>query len=187
MESSLLLEKEGYQIILAGNEEESSNITEENGFDVTSVEENQLVRTSHAKPQVTPSETDGTADEDSEHVSYEGMHDPVSMYLREIGPIALLNQDQEVEIAKRIEESKQEIAKLLLTVPLTIKEIIRIGEGLTSKKISVREVIRGLNDEGVDSDEEHYTSKTLSVIAKIKRNEKKKHILLQQVTAEGFR
>ena len=119
-------------------------------------------------------------------IRLKGMHDPVSMYFREIGSIALLNQDQEVEIAKRIEESKREIAKLLLTVPLTIKEIIRIGEDLTSKKILVREVIRGLNAEEVDSVEEHYTRKTLSVIEKIKRNEKKKHRLLQQVTQKGL-
>ena len=118
--------------------------------------------------------------------TFEGMHDPVSMYLREIGSTALLNQDQEVELAKRIEDSKQEIARLLLTVPLTIKEIIRIGEGLTSKKISVREVIRGLNDEDVNSDEEHYTRKTLSVVAKIKRNEKKNQRLLQRFAQKGL-
>ena len=186
METSLLLEKEGYQIILAENAEASSNMTEENGLDVTSAEEKQLVRTSQAKSHATPSETEDKGDEDSEHASFEGMHEPVSMYLREIGSITLLNQDQEVEIAKRIEESKQEISKLLLTVPLTIKEIIRIGEGLTSKKISVREVIKGLNDKDVDSDEEDYTRKTLSVIAKIKRNEKKKQSLLQQCAQKGL-
>ena len=186
METSLLLEKEGYQIILLENEEESSKMTEENGFDVKSVEENQLVRTSHAKSHATPSETEGKGEEDSDDYSFEGITDPVSMYFSEIGSIALLNQDQEVEIAKRIEESKREIAKLLLTVPLTIKEIIRIGENLTSKKILVREVIRGLNDEDVGSDEEHYIRKTLSVIEKIKKSEKKKQKLLQQVTQKGL-
>jgi RNA polymerase primary sigma factor len=186
METSLLLEKEGYQIILAGNEEESSKMIEENGFDVTSVEENQLVRPSHGKSHATPSEADSTVDEDSEHLSFEGMNDPVNMYLREIGSIALLKQDQEVEIAKRIEESKQEIAKLLLMLPLTIKEIIDIGGNLTSKKMSVRDVIRGVNNEDVDNDEEYYTRKTLSVIEKIKRNEKKRQSLLQQFRKKGL-
>jgi RNA polymerase primary sigma factor len=186
METNLLLEKEGYQIILAGNEEESSKMTEKNDFDVTSVEENQLVRTSHAKSQATPSETDGTVDEVSEHLSFEGMNDPVSMYLREIGSIALLKQDQEVEIAKRMEESRREIAKLLLAVPLTIKEIISIGGNLTSKKMSVRDVIRGLNSEDVDNDEEYYTRKTLSIIEKIKRNEKKRQSLLPQFRKKGL-
>ena len=186
METSLLLEKEGYQIILEGNEEASSNMTEENGFDVTGVEGNQLVRTSQAKSHATPSETEDKGDEDSEHLSFEGMHDPVNMYLREIGSITLLNQNQEVEIAKRIEASKQEIAKLLLAVPLTIKEIIRIGQQLALKKISVREVIRGFNNEDVDSDEEHYARQTLSVIEKIKRNEKKKHGLLEQLAQKGL-
>ena len=186
METSLLLKKKGFQIIHVGKEEESSKMIEENGIDVTSFEKNQLVRTSHATSHATPSETDGTVDEDAEHVSFEGMNDPVSMYLREIGSIALLNQDQEVEIAKRMEESQREIAKLILTVPLTIKEIISIGKDLTAKKISVKEVIRGSNNEDVDNDEEHYTRKTLSVIAKIKRNEKKKKSLLQQLRQNGL-
>ncbi len=186
METNLLLEKEGYQIILAGNEEESSKMIEENGIDVTNVGKNQLVRTSHAKSQATPSATDGTVAEDSEHVSFEEIIEPVSMYLREIGSIALLKQDQEVEIAKCMEESKQEIAKLLLTVPLTIKDIISIGGNLTSKKMSVRDVIRGFNNEDVDNDEEYYTRKTLSVIEKIKRNEKKRQSLLQQFRQKGL-
>jgi len=186
METSLLIEKEGYQIIFVGNEEESSKMIEENDFDLTSVERNQLGQTSYSKPHAISAETEDKVDKDLEHVSFEGINDPVSMYFRDIGPIALLNQDQEIEIAKRIEESKQEIAKLLLTVPLTIKEIIRIGEDLTLRKISLRDVLRGLNNEDVDNDEEHYTRKTLSVIEEIKRNEKKKQSLLQQFRQKGL-
>ncbi len=48
--------------------------------------------------------------------------DPVRMYLREMGRVPLLNKDQEIEIAKRIEAAENELISVILDAPFTIKE-----------------------------------------------------------------
>ena len=186
MKTSQPLEKEGYQIIFPEIDEKSSKMLKDNKLDLTVIEGGQKKQASQVKEDEITAETGGEVGVDLEPVSFEAMIDPVKTYLKDIGPPALLNRDQEVEIAKRIEESEQEIAKLLVTIPLTISEIIRIGEDLRLNKISVREIRRGLIAEDVNNVEEHFTRKTLSVIEKMKRNEKKKHRLLQQLKHKGY-
>ncbi|GEM_PF-487504 len=112
--------------------------------------------------------------------------DPVKLYFKELGPLSLLKQEQEVELAKRIEESRREIIRLLLTIPLSIKEIVNLGDDLKRKKISVREVVSDFNYDELRSDEDHYTSETLSIMAKIKRNENKKSRLQEQLARENL-
>ena len=104
-------------------------------------------------------------------------NDPARSYLREMSSVSLLTREEEVEIAKRMEEGEKIIAGVVLPAPITIREVITIGEQLRSGTISVREVIRDLDEEGTDIDEEQYTKKVLSLITSIKRREQKKLVL----------
>jgi len=99
--------------------------------------------------------------------------DPMRMYLQEMGAISLLNIEEEVKILKRIEEGEKEIAEGVLSTPIIIKEILSIGGKLKSNKISVREVVKDLDEEETDIDEEHHKNKVLSLIEKISRDEQK--------------
>ena len=142
-------------------------------MDIEIVEGAQKVKISKTKLQKTSGATAGEAGEELEQAPFEKFNDPVRMYLREMGSVSLLNREEEVEIAKRIEEGENEIADVALSAPLIIRELIHIGEKLKSEKISVREVIRNLDNEEVEIDEEHYLKKVLSIIEKIKRGEQK--------------
>ena len=142
-------------------------------MDIEIVEGVQKVKISKTKLQKTSGATAGEAGEELEQAPFEKFNDPVRMYLREMGSVSLLNREEEVEIAKRIEEGENEIADVALSAPLIIRELIHIGEKLKSEKISVREVIRNLDNEEVEIDEEHYLKKVLSIIEKIKRGEQK--------------
>ena len=148
-------------------------------MDIEIVEGAQKVRISKTKLQKTPRATAGEAGEELEPTPFEKFNDPVRMYLREMGSVSLLNREEEVEIAKRIEEGENEIADVALSAPLIIRELIHIGEKLKFEKISVREVVRNLDNEEVEIDEEHYLKKVLSIIEKIKRGEQK-HLELQK-------
>ncbi len=46
--------------------------------------------------------------------------DPVRLYLKEMGSVALLSREGEIEIAKRIEEGKKDIASVVFGMPMTI-------------------------------------------------------------------
>ena len=148
-------------------------------MDIEIVEGAQKVRISKTKLQKTSGVTAGEAAEELEPTPFEKFNDPVRMYLREMGSVSLLNREEEVEIAKRIEEGENEIADVALSAPLIIRELIHIGEKLKYEKISVREVVRNLDNEEVEIDEEHYMKKVLSIIEKIKRGEQK-HLELQK-------
>ena len=76
-------------------------------------------------------------------------NDPVKMYLHEMGCVSLLTREGEVEIAKRIEQGEQQVFSVIIGCPVTIKEVIALGEKLQTGTIRLKEVIRGLEDEVV--------------------------------------
>ena len=62
--------------------------------------------------------------------------DPVRMYLREMGSVSLLTREGEVEIAKRIEDGERDVASVILNTPITVKEVLSLGERLRKFQIN---------------------------------------------------
>jgi RNA polymerase primary sigma factor len=104
--------------------------------------------------------------------------DPVYMYLREMGSVSLLTREGEVEIAKRIEEGEKEVINAVLDSPLTIKEIIQLGERLRSKKVKPKELAPDLEDEDESFWEEEFNvQRILALIDQIRRlDERNRHL-----------
>jgi RNA polymerase primary sigma factor len=71
----------------------------------------------------------------------EKTNDPVRMYLREMGAVALLTRESEVEIAKRIERGQRAVAKALSRSPLVIQKILALGEDVRRGAVAARDVI----------------------------------------------
>src|SRR5215210_3357096 len=66
--------------------------------------------------------------------------DPVRMYLRQMGTVPLLTREQEVSIAKRIEAGIIRSNRVIARSPIAATELLRIGDGLESGKLSIRDV-----------------------------------------------
>ncbi|MEE9503314.1 MAG: RNA polymerase sigma factor RpoD [Candidatus Aminicenantaceae bacterium] len=79
--------------------------------------------------------------------SFTKTEDPVKLYLKEMGAVSLLTREGEVQIAKRIEKGIKRVTDVILQSPITIKEVIRIGEKLKKGKVAVKEVIKNLEAE----------------------------------------
>jgi len=58
------------------------------------------------------------------------LDDPVRMYLKQMGQVALLTREQEVEISKRIEEAEKEVARIIYSLGFAGKEHIALAEKL---------------------------------------------------------
>jgi RNA polymerase primary sigma factor len=58
-------------------------------------------------------ETDGDDDDPKGDQKLDILDDPVRMYLKQMGQVALLTREQEVEISKRIEDAETEVARHL--------------------------------------------------------------------------
>ena len=108
---------------------------------------------------------------------YYKSNDPVRMYLRKMGSVALLTREGEVEIAKRIEEGENEVLGSILMSPVAVREIIDIGERLKAHKIRVKDIVRDAEDEEHEFDEEEADRRIIRLIERVKRLDKKHHDL----------
>ncbi|EAL7090503.1 RNA polymerase sigma factor RpoD [Campylobacter jejuni] len=116
---------------------------------------------------------------------------PVRMYLREMGQIALLNKDEEIEISKKIELGEDIIIDAFCSVPYLIDFILDYKEPLINRERRVKELFKSFDDEeksddkldelDIDEDEENTKKnskkedeRTLKVIEKFKALEKAK-------------
>ncbi|HXK17271.1 MAG TPA: sigma-70 family RNA polymerase sigma factor, partial [Polyangiaceae bacterium] len=107
-------------------------------------------------------------------------NDPVRMYLRKMGSVALLTREGEVEIAKRIEEGENEILSAILSSPVAVREIIEIGERLRNHKIRVKDIVRDAEDEEHEFDEEEADRRIIRLIDRVKRLDKKNGELVEE-------
>ncbi|MYN27419.1 RNA polymerase sigma factor RpoD [Duganella levis] len=72
--------------------------------------------------------------------------DPVRMYMREMGAVALLTREGEIEIAKRIEEGLKDMIQAISACPTTIAEIITLADKISSDEMKVDDVVDGFVD-----------------------------------------
>lgn len=68
-------------------------------------------------------------------------NDPVRLYLRDMGGVKLLSREQEVEIAKKIESTKQMIMESLFSSPLVLQALTRWHDELLNDKNPLRHYI----------------------------------------------
>jgi RNA polymerase primary sigma factor len=85
---------------------------------------------------VDPAEVDrgrpAEADDAEEEGRMDLLDDPVRMYLRQMGKVALLTREQEVEICKRIEAAEEEARRIIYGFGFTGKEHIAMAEKLVA-------------------------------------------------------
>jgi RNA polymerase primary sigma factor len=72
--------------------------------------------------------------------------DPVRMYMREMGTVGLLTRQDEIVIAKRIEEGLKHMIQSISACPATIAEILALADKVTKEELRIDEVIDGFID-----------------------------------------
>jgi RNA polymerase primary sigma factor len=96
--------------------------------------------------------------------------DPVRMYLREMGSVSLLTREGEVEIAKRIEDGDRDVARVIYTTPITVKEVIALGDMLEKFQVSAAEISKEVEEEELEEDEEDVQKTRLLEIINVIRS-----------------
>ncbi|HAG49863.1 MAG: RNA polymerase sigma factor RpoD [Deltaproteobacteria bacterium GWC2_42_51] len=108
------------------------------------------------------------AEERERPADIEGIEDPVRVYMREMGAVSLLNREEEVVLAKEIEEGRTALKKFTLQSPFAVREVLRIAERIKTDKASVRELMEEAEETGQQYDEESVTE-VLTTVDKLKR------------------
>jgi len=108
--------------------------------------------------------------------------DPVRMYLKEMGRVSLLTREGEVELSQRIEEGEKQVLETILSLPITVKELISLKERLEKGRIQLREITRNIeDDEGEVEESEEQREAVLKLIRKIDAYENKRKILSKKI------
>ena len=118
-------------------------------LDIEIVDSDQKIKIPKMKSDL---DEDEEAEGESEEVEFEPgsigrTSDPVRMYLREMGSVSLLTREGEVEIAKRI-------ASVILNTPITVKEVLSLGERLRKFQMNPSEVSKEVEEEELEEGEE---------------------------------
>jgi len=106
--------------------------------------------------ETTPAVTDEAAVEEAEAAlstvdsEFGRTTDPVRMYMREMGTVDLLTREDEIEIAKRIEDGLKHMIQAISACPATIAEILTLAGKVANDEMRIDEVIDGF----IDSEDE---------------------------------
>ena len=87
--------------------------------------------------------------------------DPVRLYLRDMGGVELLSRENEVEIAKKIEEGKAIMIKSLCESPVSMRFFIKWYEDLVNEKLMLRDLIDLEANAAHETDSELKSSSTV--------------------------
>ncbi len=119
------------------------------------------------------SSSDDSDSEREEKESYESVigtsADPVRVYLREMGAVSLLTREGEVEIAKRIEKGLEDMLRAVLNSPVAVEQILGLGEAIQKRMVRVRDIVKNLDEEDLEADEERRRREILRTLTRIRR------------------
>jgi RNA polymerase primary sigma factor len=110
-------------------------------------------------------------------------NDPVRMYLREMGTVPLLTREGEIELAKRVERGQGSVRKALSRSPLVIRDLIQLGEDLTNRTVSIRDVLILPDLGGTEDDFSEQTAELLAQIEEIEKLYRKAQQARQKMQA----
>ncbi|MCZ7644130.1 MAG: RNA polymerase sigma factor RpoD [Planctomycetota bacterium] len=122
----------------------------------------------------------------AEEVEGRELHDPVRMYLSQMGSIPLLTRDQEIKLAKTIELMNDGFRRKVLTSDYVILRTVEIFEALNRADLAFDRTVQTSGSSGVERDDiferKEGHLQTLRMI--MKRNEEDLAQLRQRVPAD---
>lgn len=89
------------------------------------------------KKKATPARKSASSTDDTSHVD-----DPIRLYLKEIGKVSLLSGEQEVDLAKRIEDGEILIEEAVITSTLLVNELIKNHPKVQQGRVKLTDILR---------------------------------------------
>jgi RNA polymerase primary sigma factor len=98
-----------------------------------------------------------------------GTNDPITTYLREIGAVALLSREREIQLAQEIEAGKNQVLEAIFTTPLALRRVLELGRALAAGELELRQIIEKADDEDGENETALDPRPFLKAIARLRR------------------
>jgi RNA polymerase primary sigma factor len=76
--------------------------------------------------------------------------DPMNIYLREMGTMTLLSHEEELELARMMEEGLYRIQRAVLATPLAIPALQAVAKELEAGRVKIFQALKGIPDDQSD-------------------------------------
>jgi RNA polymerase primary sigma factor len=93
-------------------------------------------------------------------------YEPVKVYLREMADKSLLTKEQEVEIAKKIEEARTRLMEAVFLLPFTVRKLVDLGDLVSSAEAPFHDLVlngEDLSHQDLTSAREKFHRRTRTV------------------------
>lgn len=130
---------------------------------------------------------EGEAIEDEEErkgFTFEGEYDPIKVYLKEMGGVPLLNKESEIDLAVKIEKGKEQVARIIFSLPFALQKIITLGKMVEVGEAPLGDIIQN-GDDAIEEDLSYEKKRFYDITLKIKSLYQKRKLLLKKRDATG--
>jgi RNA polymerase primary sigma factor len=182
------LRKKGVEIAEGGFEDgddrilEGATVANEDGEFPTLDEDGEFEATAEEDGEAVSEDAEVVAERKGAKVIDVGIgksNDPVRIYLRKMGAVALLSREGEVEIAKKIENEENLMLKRLLSLQLGRDVIIGTARKFAEGEARMKAFIKGFDDDEASSNEQLHADKMRELTKDFLREYDKYEVLLE--------
>ena len=113
--------------------------------------------------------------------------DPVKIYLHDMGLVSLLSREEEVKIAKKIEEGAREVMTAAFSTAVSVKKVVDIGVKLKMGELRIKNVVDNLEDESGVVEEDVHKERVLKLIDRVTVLDNKSDILKRKLKGKRLK